>query len=65
MSIFDQLKAEFPRESISWRAQSVTKDGTKAMALAYIDARDVMNRLDDVCGPGGWQDRYEDRKSVV
>lgn len=59
MSIFDQLKAEFPRESISWRAQSVTKDGTKAMALAYIDARDVMNRLDDVCGPGGWQDRYE------
>lgn len=56
--IFEQLKAEFPRDAISWRAQSVTKDGTKAMALAYIDARDVMQRLDDVVGPDGWQCRY-------
>lgn len=54
-----QLFAEFPREAISWRAQSVTKDGTKALALAYIDARDVMDRLDDVCGFENWQDRYE------
>lgn len=53
------LFAEFPREAISWRAQSMTKDGTKAMALAYIDARDVMDRLDDVCGSENWQDRYE------
>lgn len=53
------LSAEFPREAISWRAQSVTKEGTKAMALAYIDARDVMDRLDAVCGPENWQDRYE------
>ncbi len=28
------------------------------MALAYIDARDVMRRLDEVCGPDGWQDEY-------
>jgi hypothetical protein len=36
------------------------------MALAFIDARDVMDRLDDVCGPGGWQNRYTatDRKTV-
>ncbi|QIG75033.1 recombination-related protein [Rhizobium phage RHph_I3_18] len=53
------LFAEFPRDAISWRAQSVTKDGTKALALAYIDARDVMDRLDDVCGSENWQDRYE------
>jgi len=52
------LSSEFPHDAISWRAQSVTKDGTKAMALAYIDARDVMRRLDDVCGPNGWQCRY-------
>lgn len=59
MSFFEQLAAEFPRGAISWRAQTVTKDGTKAMALAYIDARDVMDRLDTVCGPENWQDRYE------
>lgn len=55
---FAGLKAEFPREAVSWRAQNVTKDGSKAMALAYIDARDVMDRLDAICGPSGWQCRY-------
>jgi hypothetical protein len=53
------LSDEFPRSSISWRAQTVTKTGDKALALAYIDARDVMDRLDTVCGPANWQDRYE------
>jgi hypothetical protein len=28
------------------------------MALAYLDARDVMDRLDSVCGPDGWQCKY-------
>lgn len=53
------LFAEFPRDAISWRAQSLTRDGDKAMALAYIDARDVMDRLDSVLGADSWQDRYE------
>lgn len=57
--MIDALSAEFPRDAISWRSQSLNKDGTSAMALAYIDARDVMDRLDGVCGPANWQDRYE------
>lgn len=57
--MLEALSAEFPRNAISWRAQSVTRDGTKAMALAYIDARDVMQRLDEAVGPENWQDRYE------
>src|ERR1700744_2711820 len=28
------------------------------MALAYMDARAVMDRLDGVCGPDGWQCNY-------
>src|SRR3569833_388338 len=28
------------------------------MALDYIDDRDVMERLDEVCGPAGWQCQY-------
>lgn len=59
MPIFESLAAEFPKNAISWRAQSMTRDGDKAMALAYIDARDVMDRLDTVIGPCDWQDRYE------
>jgi hypothetical protein len=26
--------------------------------LAYIDSRDVVNRLDEVCGPENWSDTY-------
>jgi hypothetical protein len=62
MATLDDLKllfAEFPREAISWRAQTVAKSGEKALALAYIDARDVMDRLDQIVGPDNWQDRYE------
>lgn len=53
-----KLFEPFPQETISWRAQNFTEDGKKAMALAYIDARDVMNRLDEVCGIDGWQCKY-------
>lgn len=56
---FQKLAAEFPRNAVSWRAQTVTKDGSKALALAYIDSRDVQDRLDEVVGPENWQDRYE------
>jgi hypothetical protein len=52
------LFEEFPKPQVSWRAQTVTKDGTKALALAYVDARDVMDRLDEVCGIDGWQCKY-------
>jgi hypothetical protein len=58
MSIFDQLKAPFQPSQISWRIGSTTADKKRGMALAYIDARDVMDRLDEVCGPDGWQCTY-------
>lgn len=59
MSIdFDKLRAPFPADRISWRVGATNKEKTKGLALAFIDARDVMERLDDVCGPAGWQDRY-------
>lgn len=51
------LKKPFAPDRISWRVGSVMKDGSKGMALAYIDARDVMGRLDEVCGPY-WQCEY-------
>lgn len=55
---FDQLSAPFPPSAIHWRAQTVTRDGDKALALAYLDARDVMDRLDAACGPANWRDSY-------
>lgn len=56
--IFAALSAPFPADAISWRVGSFTKDKTKARALAYLDARDVMARLDGVVGPQNWQTRY-------
>lgn len=55
---FEALKAPFPPDRISWRVGSTTGDKKRGMALAYIDARDVMERLDHVCGPDNWQCRY-------
>ena len=70
MTDFAQLAAPFPADRVTWRVgpsnkkkrQRETKDNnakaTKGQALAYIDARDVMERLDEICGPAGWQCRY-------
>lgn len=56
--IFEALAAPFDPARVSWRIGSLTKDKSKGRALAYLDARDVMGRLDDVCGPNNWQNRY-------
>jgi hypothetical protein len=56
--IFARLAEPFPADIVSWRVGSMNKDKTKGMALAYIDARDVMTRLDQVVGPAGWQAAY-------
>ena len=56
------LAAEFDHNAVSWRVQGtpIERNGKHiAMALAYIDARDVMDRLDAVCGPENWQDKYD------
>lgn len=52
------LAAPFDPAIPSWRVGSKASDSKTGRALAYIDTRDVMERLDEVCGPGGWQCRY-------
>lgn len=56
--LFERLAEPFSPDAISWRVGSTNGDKTKGLALAYLDARDVMDRLDLVCGPDGWQNRY-------
>jgi hypothetical protein len=53
----NKLARPFDVKKISWRVGATSKDKTKAIALAYIDARDVMKRLDDVFGMN-WQCKY-------
>jgi hypothetical protein len=54
MNIQD-LHRPFDPDKVSWRVGSTTKDKKRGLALAYLDARDVMERLDEVCGPENWQ----------
>lgn len=55
----EKLSAPFPGKTVKWRAGELTSDGTMATALAYIEARDVMDRLDEVVGPENWEDVYQ------
>ena len=52
-----ELKKEMP---IKWRVQSANQWG--ASCVAYIDARDVQDLLDEVCGAENWQILYEEHK---
>lgn len=55
-----QLAAPFPPDELEWRlAQSgVKNDKVWARALTYITSRALMDRFDEVFGPGNWQDKY-------
>jgi hypothetical protein len=56
-SIFARLAAPFPPERVQWRLGAIDQDSKRGMALAYIDARDVQDRLNEVMGTH-WQCRY-------
>lgn len=60
----EELKKPFPVNAISWRIGQKSKTKPKAMMLCYIDARDVMDRLDEVCG-SNWSDDYKEVKGRI
>lgn len=52
------LQAPFAEDDYEWRAQMASKKGDKVQVLCYVTARAVMNRLDDIFTPFGWQAHY-------
>lgn len=61
----NDLKRPFPPDVVKWRVGSTNKEKTRGMALAYIDARDVMDRLDEVCGPEHWSSGFAEAAGRV
>ena len=61
------LKAPFPESEINVRVGGTFRGGASGIALPYIDARQVMERLDKVVRPQNWSDSYKviDNQSVV
>ncbi len=52
-----KLKKEIPFKR---KIQSTSKYKPQASCVAFIDARDVMGLLDNVCGPENWKDTYKE-----
>ncbi len=52
-----RLSLPFPQDDIEWRPSRAGsgKNGVYCNVLAYITARAIQARLDEVCGPENWQ----------
>jgi len=55
-TVRQRLAAPFSPEQVEFKPTNVAAG--KALALAYVEARTVMDRLDDVLGVDGWRDEY-------
>jgi hypothetical protein len=70
LTLQEKLEAPFKPSQVSWRVGNTNQKKvaretgndrarpTKGQLLAYIDARDAMERLDKACGFENWQCRY-------
>jgi hypothetical protein len=56
-AITEALSAPFQPSEVKFKPAVVS--GNRALALAYVDARAIQDRLDEVLGVEGWQDNYK------
>ncbi len=56
-ALMEALAAPFEETEIKFKPQVVK--GNSCLALVYVDARAIQDRLDDVLGTRNWQDDYE------
>ena len=55
-----KLAEPFGPEDLEWLPKTFYErdQGVFALALCYINARAIMDRLDNVVGPGNWKNEY-------
>jgi hypothetical protein len=56
--MMDALARPFPADAIQWKPGATNQDKTRGLALAYVDLRHYIDRLNEVAGPD-WSDDYE------
>jgi len=67
LTIWQQLTQAFPESDVKYRIQGYNRkkegdhypEGTRGQKVAYIDARLVMDRFDEVFTPARWQFQWE------
>ncbi len=60
MDIYNKLKAHFSEEDIEFKVGATNKEKTQGLALAYVNARAVQERLDTVLGFNNWKAVYKE-----
>ena len=55
-SVGERLAEPFDPADVKWKPQQIK--GNRALALCFIDARLIQDRLDEVVGVENWQDKY-------
>ncbi len=58
--LYQELSEPFAAELVELKPGATTNDKTRALALAYVDARAYQERLDQVIGPDNWQVAYRE-----
>ena len=56
--ILQKLSEPFPSDVIEFKPGATTRDKKKALALAYVEVRHYIDRLNEVVGPD-WTDQYQ------
>lgn len=58
--IEEKLKAKFDENEIEFRVGATNSDKTMGLAIAYVQARAIQNRLDEVLGFDNWKTSYRE-----
>lgn len=57
--IYEQLRMPFAGQDVDWRVQRVTNDKVSGLIVAYLNARAIQTRMDEVIGPGNWKAEFQ------
>ena len=60
--IYEKLKEKFPEKDLEFRVGATNSDKTIGLALPYVQARAIQNRLDEVLGFENWKVSYREIK---
>ena len=59
-NLLEKLREPFSKDELEFRVGATNIDKTMGLALAYVQARAIQNRLDDLFGVDGWTTRYKE-----
>ena len=58
--LYEKLKEKFDEKDLEFRVGATNSDKTMGLALAYVQARAIQNRLDEVLGMENWKVSYRE-----